>query len=218
MQVVTKQQTPEPFIFRMPGGGLMGGEPHEVYQGYRNQRGELRDQLERLVEQRQELAQELPGISNPVARTGLEQRITQTDMRIAEVEQAIAQADANVARAAALPGAIIEEPPPPPFSQGPPEEFWVITGFILVPSAFILTVAYARRIWRRGAAVAAQLPDEFAQRLARMEQGIEAVAVEVERIGEGQRYLTRMYTERGLGAGAGAAQPIDQKARAAEPR
>jgi hypothetical protein len=46
-----------------------------------------------------------------------------------------------------------------------------------------------------------------------MEQAMEATAVEVERIGEGQRFLTRLFTE-GEGArplGAGAAQPIERK-------
>jgi hypothetical protein len=39
-----------------------------------------------------------------------------------------------------------------------------------------------------------------------MEQAVEATAVEVERIGEGQRFLTRLFTEgdaaRALGTGA----------------
>jgi hypothetical protein len=46
-----------------------------------------------------------------------------------------------------------------------------------------------------------------------MEQAVEATAVEVERIGEGQRFLTRLFTE-GEGAraiGAGAAQPLERK-------
>jgi hypothetical protein len=53
-----------------------------------------------------------------------------------------------------------------------------------------------------------------------MEHAVEATSLEVERIGEGQRFLTKLFTE-GEGArslGAGAAQPIEQKkgARSAE--
>jgi len=33
------------------------------------------------------------------------------------------------------------------------------------------------------------------QRLGRLEQGMEATAIEIERIGEGQRFLTRLFTE-----------------------
>ena len=39
-------------------------------------------------------------------------------------------------------------------------------------------------------------------RLTHLEQSVEAVAVEVERIGEGQRYMTRLFTERGAAAPA----------------
>ncbi len=35
------------------------------------------------------------------------------------------------------------------------------------------------------------------QRLGRVEQAVEAIAVEVERVGEGQRYVTTLLTERG---------------------
>jgi hypothetical protein len=52
-----------------------------------------------------------------------------------------------------------------------------------------------------------------------MEQAVEATAEEVERIGEGQRFLTRLFTE-GEGArviGAGAAQPLERKQQAKSP-
>lgn len=210
------QQFPQPpqapVIYQVPQGGI-GGEPSQIYEAYRHQRGELRDQLDRLESQRDDFARQLarPDVEG-ANKAGIEQRIAAIDQRIAEVDKQVAQADAAVARAAAIPGAIVEHVPPP--RQGPPEELYVIAGLILVPSAFILTIAYARRLWRRGAAAVTSLPQDFYDRFTRVEQGIDAVAVEVERIGEGQRYLTRMYTERGLGAGA--AQPLEQKAREAE--
>jgi hypothetical protein len=75
-----------------------------------------------------------------------------------------------------------------------------------------LSIAFARRIWRRSAAAVTSFPREIAERLQRMEHALEATAVEVERIGEGQRFLTRLFTE-GEGTraiGAGAAQPIER--------
>ena len=39
--------------------------------------------------------------------------------------------------------------------------------------------------------------EEVAQRLARMEQAIDATAVEVERISEAQRFTTKLLVERG---------------------
>ena len=38
-------------------------------------------------------------------------------------------------------------------------------------------------------------------RLARLEQAVEAIAVEVERIGESQRFLTKVLTEKALPSG-----------------
>jgi len=48
------------------------------------------------------------------------------------------------------------------------------------------------------------VPLEVTSRLERMEQAIEAVAIEVERISEGQRFTTRLLSE---GRSAGAAIP-----------
>ena len=60
---------------------------------------------------------------------------------------------------------------------------------------FPISLAYARRIWRRSTAPAAVAPresPESAQRLARLEEAVDAIAVEVERISEGQRFMTKI--------------------------
>jgi hypothetical protein len=44
-----------------------------------------------------------------------------------------------------------------------------------------------------------QIPSEVAARLERMEQAIDSVALEVERISEGQRFTTKLLSE-GKGA------------------
>lgn len=61
-----------------------------------------------------------------------------------------------------------------------------------------LVRALARR-WDREGAVP-KVPAEVSARLERMEQAIDAVAVEVERISEGQRFLTRLMGDRGAEA------------------
>jgi hypothetical protein len=60
--------------------------------------------------------------------------------------------------------------------------------------------ALARR-WERESAHAS-LPPEVTARLDRIEQAVDAVAVEVERISEGQRFTTRLLSERVGEAGA----------------
>jgi len=47
-----------------------------------------------------------------------------------------------------------------------------------------------------------RIPSEVTQRLERMEQTLEAVAIEVERITEGQRFTTKLLSE-GRGTGDG---------------
>jgi len=57
--------------------------------------------------------------------------------------------------------------------------------------------AYIQRAKRRmlhGAAPAALAESD--DRFARLEQAVDAIAVEVERISEGQRFLTKLQTER----------------------
>ena len=58
----------------------------------------------------------------------------------------------------------------------------------------------ARRVWRRST-LAPALPAEFGDRLGSMERAIDAVAIEVERIGEGQRFVTQLLAERATAAG-----------------
>ena len=198
-----------PVVARGAGQGgadaiVPGADPAQVYEGYRNQRSELANQLDRLEDQRRDISNRLQDPQlNDVDRKGLEQRLGTVDQRIAATEAQLATADANVARAAAVPGAIVV--PPPEIRQGPPEEFYVLSGIFMFVVLFPLTVAYARRIWRRGAQVVTQIPQEIYERFSRLDQSVDAIAIEIERIGEGQRYLTRLYNEqppRALGAGA----------------
>ena len=57
-----------------------------------------------------------------------------------------------------------------------------------------LARAFGRWLDRRGA-VAPTMPSDVATRLDRIEQAIETVAVEVERISEGQRFTSRLMAE-----------------------
>ena len=60
--------------------------------------------------------------------------------------------------------------------------------------AYPLARAFARRI--EGARAAPALTPELRERLDRIERAVEAVALEVERISEGQRFVTRLMSER----------------------
>jgi prefoldin subunit 5 len=190
-----------------------------IYEALKAQRTELRSQLENLEDKRRDLAQRLeePMVGG-ADRKGVEQRITEIDQRISDIDKQLAQSEAAIASAAAVPGAV--QPRREPVRQGPPEEVFVLGGMFIVIVLLPLSIALARRIWRRGVATITSLPAELTERLTRLEQGMDAIAVEVERVGEGQRYMARLASEEGAARalGAGAAEPVEVKAREAEAR
>ena len=90
---------------------------------------------------------------------------------------------------------------------------------ILVPygafaTAIILAIGVplARALGRRMDAESKgpRIPTEVVERLERMEQSLDAVAVEVERISEGQRFTTKLLSE---GSGRGEARQLGSNPR-----
>lgn len=76
---------------------------------------------------------------------------------------------------------------------------------IVIPIAFFITAiilsigiplvrALIRR-WDRQSATL-PLPPDTSARLERIEQAVDAISIEVERIAEGQRFVTRLMTEK----------------------
>jgi len=192
-------------------GGATLSSPQAVYQGYRAQRRELGRQLQELENSRSNLSSRLqdPQVGG-ADRKGLEQRISSMDERISAIDKQMTEADLQVAKAAAIPGATVELPSPP--RSGPPEEAWVV-GTIFMFIVFLpMSIAYSRRIWRRGAQIVTTVPKELSERMMRVEQTVEATAIEIERIGEGQRFMTRVFTEgnaaHALPSGAAQAAPV----------
>ena len=75
---------------------------------------------------------------------------------------------------------------------------------IIVPVAFFASTVAVVLGRQRGKAIAAkaeadarnpQLPTEIMSRFERMEQSLDAIAVEVERISEGQRFTTKLLSD-----------------------
>jgi hypothetical protein len=206
-------ETPPPYIYTRP---QVSG-PEAVLKAAQAQRDELNNQLERLEERRGELTQQLRQGADGANRQGIERRISEVDQRISDVERQIADADAAVAKAAAIPGAVVEHPDPPPDPYEDRDEMiGMIGGMFIFFVLFPITIAYARRLWRRGAAAVSELPKVIAERLTRLDQAVDAIAIEVERISEGQRFLTKVMSDNaGRAIGAGPAQPVEVNAREA---
>lgn len=92
----------------------------------------------------------------------------------------------------------------------------VIAVTFIVFIGFPLTLAFVRRMWKRSSPGTPDRPSpqslEDAERLRRIESTVEAMAIELERISEGQRFVTRLMSEAGGGralpAGQGPAEPV----------
>lgn len=178
----------------------------------------LQGQLTGLQQRREEIAGKL---RNPMVdgadEAGLERQLEMLDGRILGLEEAIANLEADVA---GVPRSVATTAPQPPIEirQGPPEELVAIPIVFTVFVLFPIAIAFARRIWKRtptGAPAAAATPPAWMQeRFARLEQSVDAIAMEVERVSEGQRFLTKVFADQGGRAlGQGAAQPVEVGAR-----
>lgn len=78
------------------------------------------------------------------------------------------------------------------------EDVLVPIGFFTMVTVCAIGVPLVRglvRRWERDDATP-KIPSDVTARLERMEQGIDAIAVEVERISEGQRFTTKLLSER----------------------
>lgn len=77
------------------------------------------------------------------------------------------------------------------------EDILVPYGFFTMVVLVAIGVPFARGIvkrWERADA-RPQIPSDLTARMERMEHAIDAIAVEVERISEGQRFTTKLLSE-----------------------
>ena len=80
----------------------------------------------------------------------------------------------------------------------PPQVEDISIAFFVTIAAIVIFLplarAFARRMDRR-AGGEAQIPAEISSQLAHLNQSVDAIALEVERISEGQRFTTRLLSE-----------------------
>jgi len=85
-----------------------------------------------------------------------------------------------------------------------------IIALLIVPVTaigFPLARAFAKRMEQGQSAP--RIPSDVSARLERMEQAIDSIAVEVERISEGQRFTTKLLAERsGSPVGGDVSPPV----------
>jgi hypothetical protein len=165
-----------------------------MYEAAQLQRRVLRDQLSSIEGQRDEIASTLRNETvTGVDREGLEQQLRALDVRILDLRQQLADAQLREAQAAAVPGAT--ERTAAEVGNSRFEGLLVAGTIVTVVLGLPLVLAYARRLWKR-AAVTVSMTPELDRRLDHIDRALDATAVEVERIGEGQRFVTQLLAQR----------------------
>ena len=176
----------------MPGDRLTDRQKELIAE----RREDLSTQLISVSERRNEVAQQLRGASG-ADREGIERRLRLLDDRIIQLETDIEYTGRLLTAEPVTREGVMVAPPHVNFDGPPRGPDMTAIGvvfmlFVMAPIA----LAFARLLWKRATGQAVPRPSlESTQRLERVEQAIDSIAVEVERISEGQRFVTRILTE-----------------------
>lgn len=171
----------------------------------RARRAEISSQISNISDRRDEIARQVRNAAPGPDRVGLEGRLAVLDKRIVELENDLSVTGKALASARGD-AAITSEPPPGlPANKPSSGQITAMTVVFFLAVLMPLSIAFALRLVKRGRGA----PDsgasrEVLQRLDRMEEGIDAIAIEVERISEGQRFVSKAL-------GSGTAEPIAVK-------
>jgi hypothetical protein len=164
-------------------------------------RDELSKQLSSVTGRRHSLSEEIKSAPAGASRTGLESRLGVLDTRINQLESDIAAVGKALS---AAPSGLVAGTQPAQPGDDMPDNVAAISAVTIIFVFFPIALAMSRWIWRRsskGPAVStAQLSPQVDQRLERLEQGVEAIAIEIERVTEGQRFVTKLLSEQATNA------------------
>ena len=159
------------------------------------QRSQIGDQLDNVSSRRTDIARELAGTGAESARQGLQARIDILDQRILQLETDLARTGRELSMVSpevlASTGWNDRRGDSSDFGEG-----MAAGGFCaLFFMSFVLLIL--RRRWKRRAAPAraGALDSDSSQRLQRLEQGMDAIAIEIERVSEGQRFVTKLLSD-----------------------
>lgn len=190
-------QAPGGPVTAVPVRGAVPRTAREL-EGLIRMREELGAQANTLTRRRNALTEELQR-TDPRARGPVEERIRAVDERIVRLDAQIDQINDRVASAPPSAMTASTAPPIERFLNRAAEDLVPIVGIVsalfLAPLAFSL----ARLIWKRSTTSQARhLPSEsvILQRLEQIQASVDTMAVEIERISEGQRYVSKQLGEK----------------------
>jgi hypothetical protein len=173
---------------------------------------QVQARLDAMRAERAGLEAALNSTTSRPARREIQSRIDRLDQDIGEVERALRSIDRKVVTDVRpdVRTTTGTQPPfiPPTISRVDPTEI-VATSLGILFVAFPLTLALVRWIWKRSTYMPAPvLSQEQTRRFDRLEQSVDAIAIEVERISENQRYLTKLLGEPKQASSVGSGQQL----------
>ena len=192
------------------------------------QRTELRTQLKELNRRRNEL-DEQRHVATQAARPGLEARIAEIDARTARIDQQIASLDDQIAAATERytaagagqgQGVVVGQSPrvinipqvsiPSDFGgRSRRTEMRDVAGFMAAEAVLLglIGVVFWRFAMKRMRDQFERMMQSQSQQLSQMQNAVDVIGIEVERISEGQRYVTKVISD----GSRGAALPVERK-------
>ena len=192
---------PPPPVFVVPGPQGSGPITLQVprtardIEALKSRREELSNQLQSVDSRRSKLLTQLQRINDPTAVKGLEARLSLLDARQLQLESDIATTGQLLSSPATQQFATTGQPV---FYGGlSSRQVMALSVLSIIFIFFPLATGLSRAIWKRSAkpGVPPTVLTETAQRLERLESSVDAIAIEIERISEGQRFVTRLLSE-----------------------
>jgi hypothetical protein len=193
-------------------------------------RSELERQMEQLTERRQELFRQRQSMGREEGQ-GHDNRIALIDAQTTQIEREVLQLNTVIAQGTAAVAASGDEftattqPSPRELVRevrNGAEDAVVSTMFGSAAGLLAIYVVWRgirRWIWKKKPvpAVVSQTAPDQSPRLEQLQQSVDVIALEVERISEAQRFLAKVLNERVAALGAGEAQAVPTKNRDAMP-
>ena len=216
-QTPTPPRSPVVVIRGTPGSGapitISAPRTAREIDALQSQRDELSRQLTSVDGRRSKLMSQLRSTGDPTAVKGLQDRLALLDARqlqlesdLAGIGQQLSSASAGLIAASTSGGPVFAG-----LSGGQTLALSIVfTIFVLGP----LAIGFAKTLFKRSnrPALPPAVFNEAAQRLERVEAAVETIALEIERISEGQRFVTKLLSENQpapqLGAGQRSAESV----------
>jgi hypothetical protein len=174
----------------------------------RQRRGEISDQIQNVSSRREDIAEQLND-AHPAARPGLQDRLRVLDDRIVQLEKELDVTGLALRNAPAALIASTQAPDPNIFANKIIDDVVPIVAILSVFVFAPMALAASRFIWRKaGSPQKNPAVDQASQaRLDQLQAAVDTIAIEVERISEGQRFVTKLLSEKSGAVGPGPAEP-----------